>query len=53
MEKKIDELKKILNEIGMIDDVEVNEELVHAIYGDNLEIEMTEEEIKFMFLYEL
>lgn len=53
MKEKIDELTKILTEIGMIDDVEINEDLVHGIYGDNLEIEMTEQEIKEMFLFEL
>lgn len=46
-------LTKVLNDLGMIDEVEVNEELVCSIFGDDMEVENTEEELKEMFLLEL
>lgn len=44
-------LKKVVNDLGM--KIEVNDELVYSIFGDNLEVENTEEELKEMFLLEL
>ena len=50
-EQKKELLTKVINDLGM--EVEVNEELVYSIFGDNLEVENTEEELKEMFLLEL
>lgn len=44
-------LTKVINDLGM--EIEVNEELVYSIFGDNMEVENTEEELKEMFLLEL
>ena len=46
-------LKKVIKEIGMENEIEVNEELVYSIFGENLDVENTEEELKEMFLFEL
>lgn len=44
-------LTKVINDLRM--EVEVNDELVYSIFGDNMEVENTEEELKEMFLLEL
>ena len=44
-------LIKVVNDLKM--EIEVTEELVFSIFGDNLEVENTEEELKEMFLFEL
>ena len=44
-------LTKVINDLGM--EIEVNEELAYSIFGDNMEVENTEEELKEMFLLEL
>lgn len=52
---KFEQNKKLLTKV--VDDlkmeIEVTEELVFSIFGDNLEVENTEEELKEMFLFEL
>ena len=53
MEKKMEMLKKVIAQVNMQDEIEVNEELVRSIFGENLEIEMTESELVEMFLLEL
>lgn len=46
-------LIKVVNNLGMGDEVEVDDTLVYSIFGDNMEIENTEEELTAMFLFEL
>lgn len=53
MKEKMEMLKKVIKEIGMENEIEVNEELVYSIFGENLDVENTEEELKEMFLFEL
>lgn len=53
MKEKMEMLKKVIKEIGMENEIQVNEELVYSIFGENLDVENTEEELKEMFLFEL
>lgn len=53
MKEKMEMLKKVIKEIGMENEIKVNEELVYSIFGENLDVENTEEELKEMFLFEL
>lgn len=53
MKEKMEMLKKAIKRAGMENEVIINEELVKSIFGDNLEIPMTEDELVEMFLFEL
>ena len=53
MKEKMEMLKKVIKEIGMENEIEVNEGLVYSMFGENLDVENTEEELKEIFLFEL
>ena len=53
MEQKLEMVRKAVKMAGMENEVEVNEELVYSIFGENLEVENTVEEIAEMFMFEL
>lgn len=53
MEERLEMVRKAVKMAGMENEVEVNEELVYSIFGDNLEVENTLEELVEMFLLEL
>lgn len=53
MEEKLELLEKAVVMAGKENEVEVNEELVYSIFGDNLEVENTLEELVEMFMFEL
>lgn len=52
LEQKIKMLKKVVDDLAL-EDVKVNNELAYAIFGDDLSIEMSEDELREMFLFEL
>lgn len=53
MEEKLELVRKAAKMAGMENEIEINEELVYSIFGDNLEVENTLEELVEMFLMEL
>lgn len=53
MNEKLELVRRAVKMAGMENEVEVNEELVYSIFGDNLEVENTLEELVEMFLLEL
>ena len=53
MEERLEMVRKAVKMAGMENEVEVNEELVYSIFGDNLEVDNTLEELVEMFLLEL
>ena len=53
MNEKLEMLRKAVKMANMENDIEVNEELVYSIFGENLEVENTLEELVEMFLFEL
>lgn len=53
MEEKLELIREAVKRAGMENEVEVNEELVYSIFGNNLEVENTLEELVEMFLFEL
>lgn len=53
MKEKMELLRKAVAMAGMEEEVEVNEELVYSIFGENLEVENTLEELVEMFMFEL
>ena len=52
-----DQLTKVINSINWeemeMEAPEVNEELIYSIFGEELEMEYTDEELQEMFLFEL
>ena len=53
MNEKLEMLRKAAEMAGMENEIEVNEELAYSIFGENLEVENTVEEIAEMFIFEL
>ena len=53
MEEKLELLRRVVAKANLEDEIEVNEELVVNVFGENLEIEMTESELVEMFMLEL
>ena len=53
MNEKLELLRKAVKMAGMENEIEVNEELAYSIFGENLDVENTIEEIVEMFLFEL
>lgn len=44
-------LNEVINELNL--EIEVNDELIYSIFGDNLDVENTKEDIIWMFTMEL
>lgn len=53
MNEKLEMLREAVEMAGVENEVEVNEELAYSIFGENLEVENTLEELVEMFLLEL